>query len=193
MIRNCIVCGKEFDTTTAGRRKYCSFECYYSRHQELNKRNYSLKQRETEGNITATCPVCGKSFTQRKYTQIYCSPECSHSNDLKRRRELYNKDKQPQDKVCPVCGKKFSTTNSSKVYCSEECYHSNNNKRSKLHKKITNSTTEKKKKVSEKQKILNAKKAAEEGHKLRMQRQAEAKKLGLTYGQYLARKGLLEL
>ena len=139
MIRNCIVCGKEFDTTTAGRRKYCSFECYYSRHQELNKRNYSLKQRETEGNINATCPVCGKSFTKRMYTQKFCSDKCRYENQLAS--EAIMREKRGKD----------------------------------YYKSPTNS--EKEKALSKKQKIANAKKAAEQSHKLRMQRQAEAKKL----------------
>lgn len=152
MIRNCIVCGKEFETTTAGRRKYCSFECYYSRHQDLNKQNYMLK---TKGNITATCSICGKSFIQRKSIQKFCSDKCRYKNQLAS--EAIMREKRGKD----------------------------------YYKSPTNS--EKEKALSEKEKIANAKKAAEQSHKLRMQRQQEAKKLGLTYGQYLARKGLYEL
>ena len=84
-------------------------------------------------------------------------------------------------------------------FCSDKCRYENQlaseaimrEKRGKdYYKSPTNSKKEKA--LSDKQKIAKAKKAAEQSHKLRMQRQIEAKKLGLTYGQYLARKGLLE-
>ena len=150
MIRNCLVCGKEFDTTNTGRRKYCSFECYYTRHLADNLQNYSLKK----ANITATCPVCGKSFTQRMYTQKFCSDKCRYENQLAS--EAIKREKRGKD----------------------------------YYKSPTNSKKENA--LSDKQKIAKAKKAAEIAHKQRMQRQIEAKKLGLTYGQYLARKGLQE-
>lgn len=34
MIRNCVICGKEFDTVLTGRRKCCSKECMKIRHNE---------------------------------------------------------------------------------------------------------------------------------------------------------------
>ena len=152
MIRNCIVCGKEFDTTTEGRRKYCSFECCYTRHLANKRQNYRLK---TKANITATCPVCGKNFTKTHYNKIFCSDKCRYENQLAS--ETIRREKRGKD----------------------------------YYKSPTNSKKEKA--LSDKPKIAKAKKAAEQSHKLRMQRQAEAKKLGLTYGQYLARKGLQEL
>ena len=155
MIRNCLVCGKEFDTTNTRRRIYCSFECSCKAKKLQDQKNYRLKHERNDALQIVACPVCGKSFIQRMSIQKFCSDKCRYENQLAS--EAIMREKRGKDYY-------KSPTNSKK----EEA-------------------------LSNKQKIANAKKAAEQSHKLRMQRQVEAKKLGLTYGQYLARKGLQEL
>ena len=84
-------------------------------------------------------------------------------------------------KICPICGNEFSANNGRKKYCSSQCYVESKKRNSKSHYekykiKFKNDSTV--------QKLSN-----NALHQLRMQRQQAAKKLGLTYGQYIARFG----
>lgn len=64
-LKNCAVCGKEFQGTTL--QKFCSNAC-----KSKWRRDMKLD------NITAVCPVCNKEFsTSRFKPQTYCSKACS--------------------------------------------------------------------------------------------------------------------
>ena len=117
MIKHCIVCGKEFETS--GNRKIC-----YDRHVRI-------------------CEVCGKEFDLKwPYTQKTCSnSKCraqhtrSVANSKKRMCELCGKEfipKSPRQKFCTerhyhkceICGKEFEYTYETKdrrTCGSEEC------------------------------------------------------------------------
>lgn len=105
------------------------------------------------------------------------------------------------EKICPVCGKSFTSIQPTKKYCSPQCkkiwrkqynhtycqntqYKKNHNVVYKSHKTIS-----KEKSTKEGVKLANARKKAEQAHNERLQDQLEAKKLGLSYGQYAAWKG----
>lgn len=133
MLKNCALCGKEFEATSA--RKYCSKECKKEKLREL-ARQYS-RQRYRLKLQTKKCLICGKSFKGYKKNK-YCSRLCA--NEAKRRHSrLYwikyhrinRKDRikiQSEGiniiqyiKTCRHCGKEFIATNHRICFCSEEC------------------------------------------------------------------------
>ena len=65
-----------------------------------------------------TCPVCGNEFvTYIKNARKYCSDDCKHKADYKRKR----KRQYPMPRVCDICGKEFMATHWHSRYCSEFC------------------------------------------------------------------------
>ena len=93
-------------------------------------------------------------------------------------------------KKCVICGKEFVTKFDSKITCSAECARIRNNN---LSKENAEHYKAKARAYYHKKKKTPQKNLAEEAHKLRIQRQREAKKLGLTYAQYIAQKGIKEI
>ena len=95
-------------------------------------------------------------------------------------------------KKCVICGKEFVTKFDSKITCSTECARIRNNNLSKEnaehYKALARKRYQKKKNAIEKK--INT---AEEAHKLRMQRQREARESGLSYAQYIAINGIKEI
>ena len=88
-----------------------------------------------------------------------------------------------KDKICPICGNKF-LAHDRKKFCSDDCYQDSKRKNAKLyyqkHKTQSKNATSGEKSIKLSNALL---------HKLRIQRQEEAFKLGLNYGQYIARFG----
>ena len=104
--------------------------------------------------------------------------------------------KKPQvvyNKACAYCGKPFQTITSFQLTCSKECARLRKNKQNrewyKLQKKSDTDTAKKTndlvKRDFQKESEAN-RKLTQKAHKLRMQRQVEAKARGMTYGQYVA-------
>ena len=80
-VKKCAFCGKEFESEK--NKRYCSVECYNKKHPKKPR-------------IEKTCPVCGVKFLGRSgYTrlgnpiQLYCSPECQHIAQ-KKRKQAFN-------------------------------------------------------------------------------------------------------
>ena len=99
--------------------------------------------------------------------------------------------------TCAYCGKPFKTIYSFQLTCSKKCARLRKNQmnleRYQLQRKSDNDITRKKtndlaKRDFRKESEAN-RKLAQSAHKLRMQRQAEAKARGMTYGQYVASIG----
>lgn len=107
------------------------------------------------------CKYCGKPFECTHASQKYCSSECAtnanRENARKRQKDKY------KEITCIYCGKKFSTANASRKYCSKECFDIVNDRKS--------------------PKIVEPKKITRKNMSLRKMA-LEAKKLGMTYGQY---------
>ena len=95
-------------------------------------------------------------------------------------------------KTCVICGKEFVTNFDSKITCSATCAKKRENILAKEnadhYKALARKRYRKKKIATEKKRIT-----AEGAHKLRMQRQREARELGLSYAQYIAQKGIKEI
>lgn len=66
------------------------------------------------------CAYCGKEFTPKNRTHIYCSRLCQHRFNSKKQCKA-NEESRKTDKVCPICGKVFRANNW-RIYCSKECY-----------------------------------------------------------------------
>lgn len=92
------------------------------------------------------------------------------------------------EKICVVCGKSFSPNHGNQTVCSKECAAIRKRELNRKINKKYRARKEKARRPPTKQKV-----AAIEFHLLRLQRQAEAKKLGLSYAQYIAQKGIKEI
>ena len=134
--------------------------------------------------VVKECKRCGKPFTVSKYrlSTKYCSDECRKESVKEAKRRYTRKDQnyEPVKKtgVCPVCGKEFPRNRANHTYCSDECKRENERarealKRSPERKPRGSSEIEKKAVVKKRQKpIINL--------------AVEARKRGLSYGQYVA-------
>lgn len=78
MIKNCAVCGKEFERTHYN-QIYCSLECQ-------NKGHIKTVMDRKSG-VLKTCKTCGKKFVPSQSLRSYCSEECRDAVELKRREE----------------------------------------------------------------------------------------------------------
>ena len=115
------------------------------------------------------CKYCGKLFERTHASQKYCSTECSTIANRERtnkNRKKYQKSKETE-KVCPYCGKTFIQVGSFRKYCSQECFNIVNKMNTKP------ACEEKKKRTRKKTNSLR-------------EMAREARKHGMTYGQYVA-------
>lgn len=148
MIKNCIVCGNEFEGHFLS--KYCSGNCRRQirlarqRKPLLNnncevcgtvfvprdarqiccsepcrKIRKNQQARDRNGPLTISCPVCGGPFHPRG-PQRYCSRICANSF-----RKLISHSKRPEnwiDKPCKNCCDMFTPNRANQVFCSPQCY-----------------------------------------------------------------------
>lgn len=107
---NCLLCGKEFETTQRrlndGRGKFCSSSC-------AHRYIFTEKNPRKKDRIARTCLSCGNLFYVTPYYSIdhpgrparrFCSRECEHAFHTGERNGKY-KDK--VERICEVCGKHF--------------------------------------------------------------------------------------
>lgn len=100
----CIQCGIELPKF---KTKYCSRRCSLIYEGKI----------EDHGELTKTCPICGKEFKTFKSRVITCSPRCSSIRAWRRReyseirldydislRKLAARD----NNICKICGKKVN-------------------------------------------------------------------------------------
>lgn len=108
MIRNCVICGKEFDTKS-GQKKYCSLECKQKRDGLVYFTKYHIENPNAK--ITSKCS--GRDIEKLKVkffnnAQKYC---------IVRRKVI----KRTVIKTCMICGNKFETASTAQKYCSADC------------------------------------------------------------------------
>lgn len=135
------------------------------------------------------CVICGKEFVTRKDWKLTCSPKCSKARYNQRQREKKQLSKKPN--VCVVCGKSF-IAHARRLTCSPKCAKI---RETDLKRQSNAKNQEEYKSTFKIEQPVNKQKKnlAEEAHKLRMQRQREARELGLSYAQYIAQKGIKEI
>ena len=136
MIKQCVICGKEFEAATS-QYKYCSPQC-------RRKANYVPAEVKLRN-----CIFCGKEFETRSGKKNTCSIECK-KKIANKRTVLYQKRKREEMKamgvkqtrkkkdsdtkekrkwvqpvfkprVCVKCGKEYIPCNSAQKYCSPVC------------------------------------------------------------------------
>lgn len=133
MIKNCIICNKEFETTR-NNTVTCSDECKLKRRRQTQN-NHRIKSQTL---YKRECAICGKPFETYRDKQILCGKEkCTEiyktqysENYNNVNRELINKKrvvryrKQIKDSsiklICSLCGKEFDSDRRVK-FCSDEC------------------------------------------------------------------------
>lgn len=116
------------------------------------------------------CADCGKTFLAKNTKRIYCD-DCiirHHREDVKERQ---NKNRTMHDFVCPICGKPFQNLRKNARYCSIECsLEARRRQKGNISKpKIEEAPKPKKNNLAE---VI-----------------AEADRMGMSYGQYVARYG----
>lgn len=132
------------------------------------------------------CEICGKEFVPKSAVQKLCSNECraiSNSNRAKERKRLIAEGKYVYPKhelhkvVCIECGKEFETDRrASCCYCSDECRKIAFNRQQR----------ERYERDFERQKKQKAEKPKKPRKGSLMRAEREARKKGMSYGQYKA-------
>ena len=114
------------------------------------------------------CKYCGKLFERTHASQKYCSSECATNANRERTRMYHKEHYKPKEreKVCPYCGKTFLQTGGFRKYCSKECS-------SAISERTSPTVKEPKKRTRKKTNSLR-------------EMAREARKHGMTYGQYVA-------
>lgn len=134
VIKNCLICGKEFKTYECyiknGNGKFCSKKCSATYGAvALNKKRWGEHKKQILDRI---CSVCGKTFTVHKSDLnhrpcLFCSMECRHKSKNYAKGEKHYKWKGgKQDRKCIVCGKSFKVKieqieRTGAKFCSQKC------------------------------------------------------------------------
>lgn len=161
----CTVCGRRFYGYK--NQKYCSHECALAARQ-CQESDRSVARHA----VGRDCVVCGKRFYPSHRGHKTCSDECRAAWESMRRGFA-----KPLGSIakCEECGKEYVVQTSNAKYCSMECRkRANHRQAAKEYKEIH--AVQKKKKRVEVPKVLSLQQAVR-----------EAMKLGLSYGQYVAR------
>ena len=106
-----------------------------------------------------TCVICGKKFMAAREIRLTCSYECKKVRD-KQVTQAHHVKRLEEERTCPICGTKFRSSGV-QVYCSNEC------------RKIHNKQIQK---IKPREPMEELKSIAK-----------EARKLNLSYGEYVAR------
>lgn len=138
MIKNCALCGREFEAT-ANAQKYCSDECRQEGFRESARRYYMYHHGAKFQ--TKKCPICGRKFKGYRNDK-YCGHVCADEARLRYARNYYRnyyknhyrEQKENEIKIqnesinirqyiktCIHCGREFIAKNHRVGFCSEEC------------------------------------------------------------------------
>lgn len=75
---------------------------------------------------TRICPECGTVFSPSSPAQKYCSSECKHRHNYRKRYQKLLKERlealSSERRICKQCGKSYTPTRRDQRYCSEECF-----------------------------------------------------------------------
>lgn len=112
-LKNCVVCGEEFDTTDRGRAaKMCSNECSISkRKSDIRVRSRLWRKNNPSSGTVRKCEVCRGQFNTKERTNSAktCSEECSKSLRVP-----------PIMIACAMCGTIFRKYGGA-MNCSKKC------------------------------------------------------------------------
>ena len=129
---------------------------------------------------TRTCPVCGAEFVPKSNHQVYCGMLCRE--EAARRRKAAKAAKKEYGKgTCPVCGEEFVKETGNQAYCSARCRQLLQNRQ-----KAEARAAERR----ERQAAKKAPRRKKPGGQSAASIVREARKEGLSYGQYVAKYGV---
>lgn len=89
----CEQCGVQFVNLKNRKRRFCSTAC---KNVSYNNERAAKRRQEAAGR-TATCAVCGKTFTPDNGNCIYCSPGCHAVGKNRNNREWYARNKEKKE------------------------------------------------------------------------------------------------
>lgn len=152
MIKTCVECGKQFETSGhyGHRRLCCSEECSKDRHRK-RMRERSRKASKKKGTMFLKCAACGDVFPHQGLGRRpkYCHKCRLNGGKPKKRIDLVRSPKKREPvpmvkKTCPICGKTFEGY-PRRVYCGRECAKvANTRKTVESHRQLYSSTRLKK-------------------------------------------------
>lgn len=95
MIRECCICGIQFESKVSN-RKTCSQECSEKRRRQYNDELNAKAREATRVRLgTKICATCGKEFAPNHPAKVCCSPGCQKERDREVARLYWNKKKSP--------------------------------------------------------------------------------------------------
>lgn len=171
MIHNkiCPICGTEFKSRLS-RAVYCGELCA-CKARSIKALKYAKKVKHEP----KACAECGKEFIPKSKASRFCSNECQIEYKRKNRKEC-------PPKMCATCGKEFVPKSNYAKYCSAECREAAAKKtnQTKINAKKEKVVQTKNKKASDYPDVPSSKR----WEKMKLEeRNAEARKYHLTYGQ----------
>ncbi len=89
--KTCVTCGTIFTPRTPANIT-CNEECKKLHKREENRKRYYLSKnlplQLKASEMIKTCPICLSTFTPKVQRQIFCSKECSRTNDLTKPKQI---------------------------------------------------------------------------------------------------------
>lgn len=139
-------------------------------------RKVGLWERKDMG-VGLTCVICGKKFIGASKSGKYCSSTCKQIGLKRVQAEWREKRKITLKPIkCKACGKKFTPINARSAYCSRSCYE--NEKRKRACERAKNRRNE-----------IRKIKINKSNQQMITEIALEARKAGMSYGQYVAKYG----
>ena len=124
MIKICVICGNEFETSTSS--KICSAEC-----KKIYYRNYKREQgrNRRKNNLAHIRELCRASYakhieerrTEKKIYYRANTEKCKAANKRSLAKKRIRERLEGGKPYCAVCGKYFWEEYQGQKYCSEKC------------------------------------------------------------------------
>lgn len=95
MIKQCIICHKEFETTQPSTKTCGDRECLRKRNNEIMAKWQRRHRAETKEYFTHICPECGKPFETSNARKIYCCSDCQIAHNGRKKYQRRMKPKAP--------------------------------------------------------------------------------------------------
>ncbi len=95
LIKQCIICHKEFETTQPSTKTCGDRECLRKRNNEIMAKWQRRHRAETKEIFKTFCPECGKPFETSNATKIYCCSDCQIAHNSRKKYQRRTKPKAP--------------------------------------------------------------------------------------------------
>ena len=120
-VRNCAICGKEFDHWDSRVVTCGDPECIRMRKVLYNRERRKASCMAKLATLPVRyCPICGTPFKTANYTQQTCGDKACMAEHV--RRYDATKRKPRQEMTCPICGKPFKGRVNQRTCGNRKCY-----------------------------------------------------------------------